>query len=88
VTADVDPTVANDAQEATREQDQTNQPVKAPAPAGHIRDAPVPARFSQSIAPTQNVHNMQQAGLPMTTAIDALQQLLGKHVLDKISTSL
>jgi hypothetical protein len=62
--------------------------VKAPAPAGHIRDAPAPARFSQSIAPTQNVHNMQQAELPMTMAIDALQQLVGKHILDKRFTSL
>jgi hypothetical protein len=62
--------------------------VKAPAPAGHISGVPAPASFSQCIALTQNVHSMQQAKLTMTTAIGALQQLAGKHVLDKRLTSL
>jgi hypothetical protein len=64
--------------------------VKALAPAGlmHLQleqaiGAPAPTSFSQSIALTQNVHNMEQAMLQTTTAIGTLQQLVGKHVLDK-----
>jgi hypothetical protein len=68
--------------------------VKALAPAGLVHPqleqaigAPAPASFSQSIALTQNVHNMEQAMRQTTTAIGTLQQLVGKHVLDKRLTS-